>query len=208
MEYDELLEMLDITEAEEFQYFEHFADLMECEEHISYDALFELLSRADAHALDEIVENYFDEIANGLPDDSTEAFTFLKSLSMSLRGMLKPVINDDEDADRSMVAFVEEVNRFRAWYMIDSTIECTNRETGRTQELTFFEALVLARTEKLSNEETIYNFDDGIDYTLDEYVMSFADAFEAENEDDGYIEEDLSDPDYEYRSGMADGEYY
>ena len=208
MEYDELLEMLDITEAEEFQYFEHFADLMECEEHISYDALFELLSRADAHALDEIVENYFDEIANGLPDDSTEAFTFLKSLSMSLRGMLKPVINDDEDADRSMVAFVEEVNRFRAWYMIDSTIECTNRETGRAQELTFFEALVLARTEKLSNEETIYNFDDGIDYTLDEYVMSFADAFKAENEDDGYIEEDLSDPDYEYRSGMSDGEYY
>ncbi|MGN0710779.1 MAG: hypothetical protein ACI4LO_03380 [Anaerovoracaceae bacterium] len=207
MDYNELLEMLDIEDASEFQYFEHFADLMECEEHIAYDALFELISQADKKSLNEIVENYFDEIAEGLPDDSTDAFTFLKSLSMSLRGMLRPVIKEEDEDGRSLVAFVEELERFRNWYIIDSSIECTDKSTGKTEEKTFFEALILARTEKLSGEEYLYGFDQGLDFVLDDYVMSFGDALEAENDEDGYFEEDLTDPSFQYRSGLSDDEY-
>jgi len=78
MNYDELLELLDIDNPDEFQYFEHFADLMECDESISYDALYKLISQVDKKVLSELMENYFDEISEGLPDDGTEAFTFLK----------------------------------------------------------------------------------------------------------------------------------
>lgn len=206
MNYDELLELLDIESPDEFQYFEHFADLMECDGHISYDALFELISQVDKKVLAELIENYFDEISDSLPDDGTEAFTFLKSLSMSLRGILKQ--KDEENEAREMVRFVEELERFRNWYVIDSNIECTRKKDGTTKEVTFFEALVLSRMEKLNEEEYSYGFDEGLDYQLDEYTVSFSDVISEEEEEDGYLEEDLEkNPDSEYMSGLTEDEY-
>ncbi|QHI71187.1 hypothetical protein [Aminipila terrae] len=206
MNYDELLELLDIESPDEFQYFEHFADLMECDGHISYDALFELISQVDKKVLAELIENYFDEISDSLPDDGTEAFTFLKSLSMSLRGILKQ--KDEENEAREMVRFVEELERFRNWYVIDSNIECTRKKDGTTKEVTFFEALVLSRMEKLNEEEYSYGFDEGLDYQLDEYTVSFSDVISEEEEEDGYLEEDLEEnPDSEYMSGLTEDEY-
>lgn len=208
MNYDELLELLDIENPDEFQYFEHFADLMECDEHISYDALFELISQVDKKVLSELIENYFDEISEGLPDDGTEAFTFLKSLSMSLRGMLKPLQNDEEEGTRELVTFVEELERFRNWYVIDSNIQCTKKKDGTTKEVTFFEALVLSRMEKLNGEDYLYGFDEGLDYQLDEYVVSFSDVINDEEDENGYLEEDLEEnPESEYMSGLEEEEY-
>lgn len=208
MNYDELLELLDIESPDEFQYFEHFADFMECEQYIAYDAIFELISKVDKSALSELIENYFDEISEGLPDDVTEAFTFLKSLSMSLRGLLKPLLNDDEENSRELVAFVEELEKFRNWYIIESNIECTKKKDGTTKEITFFEALVLSRMEKLNGEEYFYGFDEGLDYQLDEYIVSFGDVIKEEEEEEGYIEEDLAEnPNSEYMSGLEEDEY-
>ncbi len=208
MNYDELLELLDIDNPDEFQYFEHFADLMECDESISYDALYKLISQVDKKVLSELMENYFDEISEGLPDDGTEAFTFLKSLSMCLRGMLKPLEEEDaEEQTSELVNFVEELYRFRNWFVIESRIECTKKKDGNTKEVTFFEALVLSRMEKLNEEEYLYGFDEGLNYQLDEYVVSFGNAMNDE-EEAGYIEEDLEvDPESEYMSGLEEEEY-
>ncbi len=209
MNYDELLEVLDIDSPDEFQYFEHFADLMECDNYISYDAIFELISKVDKKVLSELIENYFDEVSEGLPEDVTDAYTFLKSLSMSLRGMLKPLLeeNEEEDSIRQLVAFVEELEKFRNWYIIESNIECTNKNDKSTKEVTFFEALVLSRMEKLNGEEYLYGFDEGLNYQLDEYVVSFSEIAEEEPEE-GYIEEDLAENlNSEYMSGLEEDEY-
>ncbi|QAT42631.1 hypothetical protein [Aminipila luticellarii] len=208
MNYEELLKLLDIDSPEEFQYFEHFADLMECAAPVSYEALFELASQMDKKILAELIENYFDEISEGLPDDGTEAFTFLKNVSMALRGMLRLIPADEEEETRELVGFVEELEKFRNWYVADSTIECTLKKDGTAQKVTFFEALVLSRMEKLNGEEYFYGFDDGLDYQLDEYAVSFSDALRAEEEEEGYIEEELEENhESEYRSGLEEDEY-
>lgn len=204
MNYDELLELLDIENPDEFQYFEHLADLMECDQRISYDALFELISQVDKITLAELIENYFEEIADALPDGGTEAYTLLKSVGLSLRGMLKPIEDDDEYGNKQIVTFVEELDRFRNWYTIDSTIKCTRKKDGITKEETFFEALVLARMENLNHEEYSYGFDEGLDYPLDEYVVSFGDIIE--DDDDGYIEEDFENAEDEYMRGLDENE--
>ncbi|MBN7772208.1 hypothetical protein [Clostridium aminobutyricum] len=206
MNYDELLELLDIENPDEFQYFEHFADLMECDQPVSYDALFKLISQVDKVTLSELMESYFDEIADALPDDGTEAYTLLKSVGLSLRGLLKPIEDDDEYGHKQLVTFVEELERFRNWYTIDSNIKCTRKKDGITKEATFLEAVVLARIEKLNEEEYSYGFDDGLDYQLDEYMMSFGDIIE--DDEEGYIEEELyEDAEEEYMRGMEEDEY-
>jgi hypothetical protein len=206
MNYDELLELLDIENPDEFQYFEHLADLMECDQHVSYDALFELISQVDKPTLSELIENYFEEIADALPDEGTEAYTLLKSVALSLRGMLKPIEEeDDEYANKQLVTFVEELERFRNWYTIDSTVQCTRKKDGITKEATFLEALVLARVEKLNDEAYSYGFDDGLDYQLDEYVISFGDVIE--DDEEGYIEEDFENAEDEYMRGLDEDEY-
>lgn len=209
MNYDELLELLDIENPDEFQYFEHFADLMECDQPVSYDALFELISQADKVTLAELIENYLDEIADALPDNGTEAYTFLKSVGLSLRGLLKPIADDDEDeySHKQLITFVEELERFRNWYTSGSNVECTRKKDGITKDVTFLEAVVLVRMEKLNEEEYSYGFDDGLDYQLDEYVVSFGDIVEDDEED--YIEEELYDPEEEYMRGLEedDDEY-
>lgn len=207
MNYDDLLEMLEIEEPYEFKFFENFADLVECDQRISYDALFELISKVDKIILAEVIESYFDDAAEALPDDGTEAFTFLKTLSLSLRGMLKPLLgnNREEEQNRSLVTFVEELEKFRQWYVIDSNVECTRKKDGQSKEVPFLEALVLSRLEKLNQEEYSYGFDEALNYHLEEYVVSFGDVIE---EEEGFIEEDLeANPQAEYMSGLSEDEY-
>lgn len=208
MNYDKLLELLDIESPSEFQYFEHFADLMECDAHISYEALFELISKVDKSVMAELIESYFDEVADGLPDDGTEAFTFLKNIGLSLRGMLKLMEHqDEEESMRALVSFIEELERFRNWYVIESQIQCARKKDGELKEVTFFEALVLSRMEKLHEEEYTYGFDEGLNYQLEEYAMPFSEVI-LDEEEEGYIEEDLEgDPQSQYRSGLEQDEY-
>ena len=58
MEYDRLLEKLDINEPEEFQYFENFADLVESDEDIEEEELFQLFSQTNADTVSELIGNY------------------------------------------------------------------------------------------------------------------------------------------------------
>ena len=178
---------------------------MECEEGIDYEGLYSLLSKVDKKNLKELVENYFDEIAGGLPEECTDAYTFLKNVSLSLTGMLSDAMADGEDIN-DFSAFVDQFDRFRTWYVMDSNIECISKKTGTKKNCTFFEALVMARTEKLDGEEYLYGFEEGMDFPLDEYIMPLGDVVAAETEEDevGYIEEDISDPNYQYSRGLEE----
>ena len=40
MDYERLLQLLDIESPEEFEYFDHLADLMELEEEVDYDGFY------------------------------------------------------------------------------------------------------------------------------------------------------------------------
>ena len=81
MSLEELLEILDLEEAEDFQFFENFADLMEYDGEIRYEDLYALIKRVDMVNLGEFIETYLDEILEGVPSEyGIEVYTFLTSM--------------------------------------------------------------------------------------------------------------------------------
>ena len=56
MNYEELLNDLDIEDPAEFEYFEAMADLVECDEYIEQEALFGVFAKADKEMLSGLLD--------------------------------------------------------------------------------------------------------------------------------------------------------
>ena len=68
MDYEELLEYLDIEHASQFEYFEAMADLIESEEYIENEAVYKLFDGADKTMIAELLNDYFEQFMEGLGD--------------------------------------------------------------------------------------------------------------------------------------------
>lgn len=196
MKLEELLEIIDIEEPEEFLFFENFADLIEYEGEIPFDALYALINRVNMVTLGEFIETYFDDILEGIPEeDGIDAYTFLTSVKMLLLGLVESIATAEEDEERDeMPIFVEELHKFRDWFTRDSVVHITNKKDGKTTSVPLLEAITSYRIEKLNEEEYSYNFEDCIPYEVDEYMVSFATAMadieDEEEEENPYKEEE------------------
>ena len=84
MDLQDLLSFLEIDAPIEFEYFENFADLVECEESIPESTLFSLFSETDKKIVGEIIVNYFDDMLETLPDDSNDIYTLLEKIKLSV----------------------------------------------------------------------------------------------------------------------------
>lgn len=174
MNYEQLLELIGIEEAAEFEYFENFADLVESDEDISEEALYKLFSQVDRDGVADIIENYFTEITDAIPDDSTEIFTLLEAIKMSLIGLLQSA---EEEA--ALVHFCEEIINFKIWYSVESKVHCRDIDTAEVETLSMRDAMANARIEKLEGDKCHYDFNDCLDYELEEYIMTYGDMARA-----------------------------
>lgn len=195
MNFEQLLKFLEIDDASEFEYFENFADLIESEEAISDEAIFKLINECDHGNLLEIIENYFEEIMDAIPDDSTEIYTLIETIKLAFIGLLEAA-----EEEVALVHFCEEVLNFRAWYSIDSTVHCKNIDKGDIEDMSLRDVLSMARIEKLEGDKYHYDFNDCLDYELEEYIMSYGDMARAAREDMEDIEA--------YDEGYDDKDYY
>ncbi len=199
MKLEELLEILDIEEPEEFKFFENFADLIEYEGEIPYDALFSLIKKVDMVTLGEFIETYLDDVLEGIPEeDGIDAYTFIASVKIMLLGLAESIATAEEDEERDeLPIFVEELYKFRNWYTRDSIVHMTKEKDKTIISVSLLEAIVSYRIEKLNEEHYSYNFDDCMPYEIDEYIVSFSSAMselEDEEEDaDPYLEEEEED---------------
>jgi hypothetical protein len=134
-----------------------------------------------------LLNDYFEEISDFIPGESTEFFLMMDKIRLALVGLAKNA------KDETVLAnLAEELNRFRIWYSCDSEVICRNISDDIEEFHTLRDAIALARLEKLEHDKYTYDFSKCSDYTLDEYVMSFGDviaAAEKEDEEEGYIEE-------------------
>ena len=197
MNLEKLLEMLEIDEPEEFEYYENFADLVECDEEIPEDVLFKLFSQTDQNAVADIINNYFEEMLEAVPDDSTDFYTLIENIRLSLTGLIKS--GDDENA---MVHFSEELDKFKKWYSFESAVECKNLKDDEEKVLPLRDALTLARLEKLEGDEYSYDFSDCMDYEIEDYIMDFADLAKSQEYDGD--SDALLDNGYLYDDEMKD----
>ena len=198
MDLNELMEMLEIDEPSEFEYFENLADLIESDETIPEETLYQLFSQTDFKTVADLIRNYFDDMLEAMPESSSDMITLLENIKRSLIGLLQT--SDDESLLRH---FVEELFRFKTWYCVESEVGCKSLSSGEEKILSLRDALVLSRLEKMEEDEYQYDFEECLKYELDEYVMSFADLA-IDDEDDEDENTDLLDSGYVYDDEMRD----
>lgn len=197
MNFEELLEYLDLDEAAEFEYFEAMADLLECEDYIDSDAMYKLFEGADKETTAGLLDDYFEDIMEGLPENSGEIYSLLEQIKMTLMGMLKS-IEDENDIRR----FSDEFYKFQTWYSHESEVELSPEGAGADMYCNVRDAITASRMEKLGGDKYRYDFENALTYELDSYTMSFADLVSAElgDENDGTIVYSPDDPeDEQYR---------
>ena len=182
MNFEELLDYLDLEDAMQFEYFEAMADLIESEEYIEQEALYQLFEGAEKTMITELLEDYFEDILEGLPDASGEIYSLLHQIKVMLIGLSSSLEDDSE-----LRLFTDEFHRFRNWYSHESEVGLTPDDGGSTVYHTVRDAITAARLEKLGGEKYSYDFENALDYELDSYSMSFADLAKAEDETDGTI---------------------
>ena len=193
MTLDELMEIVEIENLDEFEFFEHFSALMECHEEIEFSLFAKVLSEVEADLLHELTDNYFEDIMQGIPDDSMNLYTLFYSIRTALCEAAK-----EADSQQDRAYYINELYRFRNWYMFDSSVRCKRISDGLETEETLFDALALYRMEKLGEEKYEYDFSAVLDY----YIDSFENIPEDEDYDSGtekeYDEED------EFNEGLID----
>ena len=197
---NELFEIVDIESAEDFKYFDNFTALMESDDYIPAEVMYELFAEVDTDVLSELTDNYFEDIMEGVPEEEAELFTLLDNIKRVLKGYA-----ENTDDERSIVLFTDEVSRFRNWYNFDTDVECQSRKDGSTRTVPVREALVLYRIEKLRADEYMYDFSECLDYPLDEYVVSFtSDADGDTGYEPGNEEEELLNSDFLFDDEFSD----
>ncbi|MEG0392428.1 MAG: hypothetical protein RR626_06670 [Anaerovoracaceae bacterium] len=194
MDLEELLTLLELDEPSGFEYFENLADLVECETEIPEETLYMLFSEVNASAVAEIIEHYFEEMLETMPDDSIEIYTLLENIKLALLGLLGA---GEEDSAR--LHFAEEFHKFRTWYTFESEVICSNIDSGEEKTLPLRDALTLSRLEKLEHDEYRYDFAGCLEYELEEYIMDFADLAKEELT---YESDDLLENGYLYDDEM------
>jgi len=178
MDKELLYQLLDIEEPGDFQYFENLAALLECDEYIEYDELYILFKEVDKDILAQLIHDYFEELSDFIPEDAAELFILMDKIKLSLMGMAR---NSEEE--NILSGLTEELNRFRLWYSLDSSVICRTIDGGREEEHCLRDALAVARLEKLEGDKYTYDFSACTDYPLDDYIMSFSDIISAESDD-------------------------
>lgn len=177
MDKDKLYELLDIESGEDFQYFENLANLVESEEDIDDELVYLLLSEVDLGIFSELVESYFYDISETIPDKDVEFYTLLETIKRNLSGMAQAATEDEEENVLRKLA--EEVNRFRSWYSVENNVAVTD-SNGDTVFKPVRDALIDARMERIGGGRKAYDFTEALGYPLDEYVMTYGDMVDDE----------------------------
>ena len=196
MDFDELLELLEIDSPEDFTDFEHFAALVECDEEIPYDVFLKLLAAVETETLINMTDDYYEDVLQETPDDGIDIYTLLGTIRQALSGLAK---NASTTEDR--IAYVDELFKFRNWYIFDSVVHIKRTRDNAKKDVTVSEALALYRLEKLSEDQYRYDFSDALDYEIDEYSISIDATLDEEYEEILEEDEDL------YEEGLIDKKY-
>lgn len=181
IEYKQLMKILEIAEPEEFEYFENMADLIECEYTISDAAIANLFRYVDGETLAELIENYFSDILEHLPENQDEIYLLINNIGMNLIGLAK---GKEEEEEHNLAVLAEEFNKFKMWYLFDTEVVCEDPKYGETLVLPVAEAIAEYRSEPSTKKKSVYNFEQALNYQLSDYVMSFGELVAAEYAED------------------------
>jgi len=188
MNLEELLALLDIESPSELAYFEQFTDLMEQPQDIPNETLAALADGMEPDVLSELVDNYFEDVINFVPDSESELYTLLHNISTTLTSLAE---STEEDAAQ---VFAEELYKFRTWYLLENTVLIKDLNDDTEREIPLMEALTAYRVQNFTDDDYLFDFQDALGYRLDEYIVSLGSLLEDDYGDgddyDGSYEDD------------------
>ncbi|MBR6473765.1 MAG: hypothetical protein IKS99_08605 [Firmicutes bacterium] len=170
MTRQDFYDMLDIETVEDFKYVENVSQYLECDDEIEFADIAALIKELDKVEASGLIDDYFEEIMDFIPEAETEMYSLFTNIRRSLTGMFK---NADEVSTEAKIA--EELERFRRWYSMDSKVYLQEMSGTAEREETVRDALFAKRMESLGGEKFFYDFTEAMDYPLEEYVMTFGD---------------------------------
>lgn len=178
MDFEELLELLEIDSPDDFTDFEHFAALIELDEEIPFKMFSKILMGVEPDLLVNLTDNFFEDILQGVHDDNIDFYTLLSTIRQGLLGLAKASVSREEKA-----IYIDELYRFKNWYMFDSVVRCVRTSDKITKELPISEALTLKRLEQFGEKTYTYDFSQCMDYEIDEYTMPIDAVIDEEYEE-------------------------
>lgn len=158
--FEDLLKILDIDNLTEFEYFEQLADLLEVSDEIDFEVFFKILSQISLSDLGGLIDNYFEDILTGVPDDAMAFHTLLGNIQNLLISLASG--KDSYEKRRSMV---EELYRFRNWYTLEPFVKCIEQGSDDPVRCSICEAFALFRLQKLGESSYSFDFSDCDDYS-------------------------------------------
>ena len=151
MNLQDFLSMLDMDKADQFEYFEQLADIIECDEEFPEEFMEQALSAVESDTIAELITNYFEELTNALPDEEAEVFSLIEATSHNIVDICKNLDYPGARKDLSEALFA-----FRSWYK--------NPELAMVDgaRCSVFDAVTRHREEVLGGAAASYDFQKAI----------------------------------------------
>ena len=152
-----LFKQLEMDTPEDLEYCEQLADLLEMDEDIPFDLFYIALSKIDPQTAGDLIENYFEDLTNAVPDEANEMVSLVDSVEQNLL-----LLAADLDQDEVRRSFAEQLFKFRSWYKDPEMAEIDGAPASP------FTAVLQAREDKLAGGSHKIAFTGCGDYELDD----------------------------------------
>jgi len=162
MNKKDLYNLVDIDTPSDFAYFEQMADLMETEDYISEEDFSLVLSEVDGETASDLVENYFEDLTNAVPDEENDIVSLIDSVKQNLLLCTQNLDDVNVRADFSSQLFY-----FYQWFHNKGNASVDGKPCS------IFAAVTEHRAEKLGFEEHRYDFSAGsVNYELEDISLN------------------------------------
>lgn len=172
MTIEELYALLDLETGEDFQYFENLSDLIESNEDIDNDLIYKLLCDVDINTFAELTESYFYDVTESVPGDQIDVYNIIDNVKRVFVGLCEAAKIEEEKA---LLSLADEIEKYRNWYHSPEKVEIRNLSNGDVKYVSVCDALTTSRLEKLESTEYAYDFNEVLNYEIEEYIMTYAD---------------------------------
>lgn len=203
MDKNAFYELIDIETSDDFKFYDNIENLIESDEEWDIDILSPLLTEIPSDVMEELLDEYFKSLLDRLPDEETDLYTLIYNVGRTMKTILNSEDGSQDDeregislhganSEDSMRRLADELKKFSDWFSRENLVDIKDLEDGNEYNLPLRDALGMITLEKLGMGSYSYNFDKCNDYELDEYILSFSDLAESEDnfdvEDDDYDE--------------------
>lgn len=171
MTKEELMALIDIESGEEFTYFENLASILEADERIDAESLFQVLSEVDMHVFTELIESYFYDIMEHMPEN-VDVYNILEA---EKRNLIAMSASAEKEEEASLNKLADELERFQEHFSLKKNCEIINNELATSEMVSLRDAIYDYRISKLGKENRDYDISAASDYEISEYIVTLGD---------------------------------